>query len=228
MTLRLTVILFVGGFLHTAAAETGNDDSIDQIIVTGARTPIDMNKIGNATTVISRSEIERRQARYVTDVLRAVPGFAVSHVGVTGSQTQVRVRGSEANHVLVLIDGVRANAPATGDEFRGEHLTAGDVERIELVRGPQRALWGSDAVGAVINVITQTGAGQDGVSAYAESGSNGTVNLGAQAVVNSGDWTLSGGIESLDTDGENISRSGSENDGSELTTGSIAVRSAFA
>jgi vitamin B12 transporter len=90
----------------------------DQIIVTGSRTPISAGDIGSAVTVLTRDDIERRQARYVSDLLRSVPGFAVSHSGVVGSQTQVRVRGSEANHVLVLIDGVRANDPATGDEFR--------------------------------------------------------------------------------------------------------------
>ena len=111
------------------------EDPLDQIIVTGSRSPVSVADVGNAVTVITREDIEGRQARYVSDLLRAVPGFAVSHSGVVGSQTQVRVRGSEANHVLVLIDGVRANDPATGDEFRWEYLSTANVERVEIVRG---------------------------------------------------------------------------------------------
>ena len=207
-----------------AQSGTTAEEPIDQIIVTGARSPIDISRIGSATTVITRADLERRQARYVTDVLRAVPGFAVSHSGVIGSQTQVRVRGSEANHVLVLIDGVRANDPATGDEFRWEHLATGNIERIEIVRGPQSALWGTDAVGAVVNVITRNGGGRQGADVYAESGSNSSVNLGANGALNAGDWNLSAGVEYLDTDGENISRTGDEDDGYDLTTAQLGAR----
>jgi len=223
-----TILLCLAGSLcaAVAAAESaGNDpDAIDQIIVTGARTPIEPGQLGNAVTVIDRDEIERRQARYVSDVLRSVPGFAVSYSGPVGSQTQLRVRGAEANHVLVLIDGVRANDPATGDEFRWEYLAAGDVERIEIVRGPQSALWGSDAVGAVVNVITRNGGGRQGADAWIESGANDTVNLGLGGTTELGGWTFSGTMDSLDTDGMNISRTGTERDGAELTTGSVGAR----
>ncbi len=146
-------ILLAGPAIAQDQANPSGD--IDQIIVTGARTPLTINQVGSAVTVITRDDIEQREVRYVADLLRAVPGFSVSHTGVAGSQTQVRVRGSEANHVLVLVDGVRANDPATGDEFRWEYLTTGDIERVEIVRGPQRSLWGSDAVAAVIHFITR-------------------------------------------------------------------------
>jgi vitamin B12 transporter len=194
---------------------------LDQIIVTGARTPLTISEVGAATTVIGRKEIERRQARYLTDLLRTVPGFAISHTGVVGSQTQVRVRGSEANHVLVLVDGVRANDPATGDEFRWEHLTTGNIERVEIVRGAQSSLWGSDAVAAVVHVITR-GSGEN-LNAYAEGGSNSTLNAGASGRTGGERWSLSGGVEFLDTDGQNISRTGDELDGSDITTASVAA-----
>ncbi|MCH8249650.1 MAG: TonB-dependent receptor, partial [Proteobacteria bacterium] len=103
---------------HSAVADDSTAEDMDQIVVTGARTPLTVNQVGSALTVITRDEIERREARHVIDLLRSVPGFAVSQTGVLGSQAQVRVRGAEANHILVLIDGVRANDPATGDEFR--------------------------------------------------------------------------------------------------------------
>jgi vitamin B12 transporter len=207
-------------------AQSGNSSTseFDQIVVVGARIPLTLNQIGNATTVITRDQIERRQARYVTDLLRSVPGFSVSHTGVTGSQTQVRVRGSEANHVLVLIDGVRANDPATGDEFRWELLTTGNIERIEIVRGPQSALWGSDAIAAVVNVITGAGRGGSNFESYVEGGSNSTLNLGLNGSVQSGKWSINGGIEHLGTDGSNISRDGDEEDDSDITTASVSAR----
>jgi vitamin B12 transporter len=205
-----------------AQIETIND--FDQIVVTGSRSPLATSQLGSAVTVITRDAIEQRQARYVTDMLRAVPGFAVTHSGTTGSQTQVRVRGSEANHVLVLIDGVRANDPATGDEFRWEYLTTSNIERIEIVRGPQSSLWGSDAVAAVVHIITNSGRETSAIDGYVESGSFSTTNIGLSGNIASESWSLSGGIEQLDTDGTNISRTGSEEDGSDITTASLAAK----
>ena len=182
-----------------------------------------VSQVGSATTVITREQIDRRQLRYVTDLLRSVPGFSVAQSGVAGSQTQVRVRGAEANHVLVLIDGIRANDPGSGDEFRWEYLSTGAIERVEIVRGPQSSLWGSDAVAAVVHIITRPGHGNSFANGYAEGGSNSTANVGLNGGTNIGSWQLGGGIEYLDTDGQNISRSGSEKDGSDLTTASLSV-----
>jgi len=206
-----------------ADSEESPADPLDRIVVTGARTPISTERLGSATTIITGEQIRSRQQRYVSDYLRTVPGFAVSQTGVTGTQTQVRVRGSEANHVLVLIDGVRANDPATGDEFRWEHLAAGNVERIEIIRGPQSALWGSEAVGAVVNIITRPDATRRRLNAYSEFGENGTTNVGFGAAGSAGRWRLSAGVDALDTDGQNISRTGSERDGSELTTATLSA-----
>ncbi len=224
MSVRFLLVCLANGSLFCVPAygQTGADQEIDNIIVTAARSPIAKAELGSSTTVIDRQQIELRQARYVTDLLRTVPGFAVSQVGTTGSQTQVRVRGAEANHVLVLIDGVRANDPASGDEFRWELLSTGNVERIEIVRGPQSSLWGSDAVAAVVHVITRSGAGQPGISAYAEGGSHDTINGGIDGAVGGERWSLGFGLEHLDTDGTNISRNGTEDDGSDMTTASLS------
>ena len=222
---RLTGALIFCCASSAGFTQTQTTSPIDQIVVTGARTPIELNRLGSAGTVITRDAIERRQARYLTDLLRTVPGFAVSHTGVTGSQTQVRVRGSEANHVLVLIDGVRANDPGTGDEFRWEHLTLSGVERVEIIRGAQSSLWGSDAVGAVVNVITAPDDdSRSAGSVYAEAGSNSTLNAGFDGSLSGAGWTLGAAIESLDTDGQNVSRTGAERDGAELTTVSLSAR----
>lgn len=200
------------------------DDTLEQVLVTAARVPVNVNQIGSATSVFTRDNIERRQVRYVTDLLRTVPGFSVSRSGGPGSQTQVRVRGAEANHVLVLIDGVRANDPATSDEFPWEHLATGAVERIEIVRGAQSALWGSEAIAAVVNISTRGGGSASNASSYIEGGSNNSRNIGANGLLTRGPWSLDASAERLDTDGENISRVGLERDGAELTSGSLGLR----
>ncbi len=225
--LRLPVFIFCGYISTTPAfAQTGQPSPghPDTIVITASRSPLAKANIGSSITIISREQIERRQARYVTDLLRAVPGFSVSQSGTTGSQTQVRVRGAEANQVLVLIDGVRANDPAVGDEFRWELLSTGNIERIEIVRGPQSSLWGSDAVAAVVQIITRNGGKTPALGGYAESGSYSTLNAGLQGTAGGDRWSLGFGLEKLDTDGTNISRSGGERDDSSLTTISLSGR----
>ena len=194
----------------------------EQIIVTGSRSPISAADIGSAVTVLTRDDIERRQARYVSELLRTVPGFAVSHSGVVGSQTQVRVRGSEANHILVLIDGVRANDPATGDEFRWEYLGTSNIERIEIVRGPQSALWGSDAIGGVVHIITRSD-NAPGIGGYMEAGSRNTFNGALNGSLGGDQWSAGLALEQLTTDGSNISRTGSETDDADMTTASLNI-----
>ena len=206
-----------------AIAQNGEAPSTDPdtIIVTASRAPLDQRRVGSATTVITRDQIEQRQLRYLSDLLRSVPGFGLSLSGGIGAQTQARPRGGEANHVLVMIDGVRANDPATGDEFRWEHMTLGNVERVEIVRAPQSALWGSDAVSGVVNIITRTGEAGTHFDGHLETGSNDTQNFGFNGTGGRNGWTLNGSVESLDTDGSNIARVGNERDGADLIAGGI-------
>ena len=217
-------------FLATASASllcvpgAFAESPVDQIIVTGARAPISAGDVGSAVTILTREDIQHRQARYVSDLLRAVPGFAVSHSGVLGSQTQVRVRGSEANQVLVLIDGVRANDPATGDEFRWEHLATANIDRIEIVRGPQSAVWGSDAIGGVVHIITRSGNDARGFNGYLETGSEDTLNGSVSGGFGGDNWSVGLGYEQLNTDGSNISRTGDEKDDADMSTASLNAR----
>ena len=200
---------------------SGQEEPLDTIIVSASRSPLDIADSGTAATVITREQIERRQARYVTDLLRAVPGVAISHSGPVGAQTQVRIRGAEANQVLVLIDGVRANDPASGDEFRWELLSTSNIERIEVVRGPQSAIWGSDALAGVVHIITRSGGDAANAGGYVEAGSYETLNAGAHGGLGGDNWSLGFGLESLDTEGSNVSRSGDEADGSDMLTASL-------
>ncbi|MCW8925860.1 MAG: TonB-dependent receptor plug domain-containing protein, partial [Xanthomonadales bacterium] len=109
---------------------------LDTLVVTAGLQPLSARDVASSITVISREEIELKQYRYLSDLLRDVPGFSVSQAGGAGSQTQVRVRGAEANHLLVLMDGVRVNDPAGNDEFQYQLALASNIERVEIIRGP--------------------------------------------------------------------------------------------
>ncbi|MCA8926463.1 MAG: TonB-dependent receptor [Alphaproteobacteria bacterium] len=141
------------------------------LVVSASATPVAASEVGSAVTVITAEEIERQQARSLSDVLSRVPGVAVSRSGPTGSQTQVRIRGGEANHTLVLIDGVELNDPSGASEFDFGNMLAADIERVEVLRGPQSALYGSEAIGGVISITTKRGAGPMSLTLSAEGGS---------------------------------------------------------
>ncbi|MDO5641761.1 MAG: TonB-dependent receptor [Paracoccus sp. (in: a-proteobacteria)] len=126
---------------------------LDTIYLDGGLTPIEEQTYGRANSVITRAEIEARGIATGQDALRALPGVAVSATGP--SNTQVRIRGAEGNHTLVLIDGMRAQA---GDqEYFFSGLGTANVERIEVLRGPQSVFFGADASAGVINIITDKG-----------------------------------------------------------------------
>ena len=218
---RATLAAFGASLVVFAGPANAAEEPLDQIIVTGSRAPLAVRASGSTVTVIERDAIERRQVRYVTDLLRQVPGIAVSQSGVPGSQTQVRMRGAEANHVLVLIDGARANDPATGDEFRWEFLTTANIERIEIVRGPQSAIWGSDALAGVINIITRSGASGPSLDAYVETGSHDALSNGVNTNFGGSRWDVALSVERVATDGGNISRTGLEDDPSTVTTATV-------
>jgi len=147
-------------FLQAAAAEETldqrySDDYREEIIVTATYTAKPIREIGSAVSTITSQDIEARQSLFAADLIRELPGVAVSRGGGVGSLTQARMRGAESNHTLFLIDGIEVNDPAFGSEYNlADTLTFG-VDRIEVIRGPQSALYGSDAIGGVISIISE-------------------------------------------------------------------------
>ncbi len=212
----IAAALLCASVVHAQAAREP-----ENLVVTASRTPVPAEQVGSVVTVIDREALDHRQTLIVSDVLREVPGVAVSRGGPLGAQTQVRVRGAEANHLLVMIDGVEANDPAANDEFSFENLTAFDVQRIEIVRGPQTALWGSDALAGVVNVVTREPTEPLTGRAFLEGGGNATTTGGAFVgwLGESGSLALS--ASHLATDGENIAREGNEDDGYRNTTATL-------
>lgn len=194
--------------------------AIEHMLVTGAHTPIFADKIGSAYTVITKEDIENRQAILVSDLLRDVPGFAVSRLGGIGSQTQIRVRGGEANHLLVLIDGIEANDVTSG-EFDFAHLVTDDVERIEIIRGAQSALYGSDALAGVVNIITHANKPEQSRLVYAEAGEFGVVHGGARISQYTDGYYYKLHTSYVNTTDHNISRQGEEDD--DYTNGTVSL-----
>jgi vitamin B12 transporter len=192
---------------------TSEATMLETLFVTDGIAPVDPRRTGRAFTVITGEELERERVGHVADALRRVPGFAVSRMGGIGGQTQIRVRGAEANHVLVLIDGVNVSETSTG-EFDFGSLLVGEVDRIEVLRGPQSAFWGSNAMAGVVNIITRRGS-RDGIrtSVQAETGTDGTYLGGVSVSGGRDDFDLSLSGILRHTDGFNISDFGHEKDG---------------
>jgi vitamin B12 transporter len=150
------------------------------IVVTATRIPTLASEVASTIAVITAEEIERRQYRSVGEALNSLPSLSVVRSGALGKTTALFARGSNGNHSLVLIDGIEATDPSTTDGRTDFGLLAiGDVARIEVLYGSQGTLYGSDAIGAVVNIITRTGKGPASGYASAEGGSFGTFNQSA-------------------------------------------------
>jgi vitamin B12 transporter len=163
---------------------------MDETLVTATRTETPVSELGVSTTVVTEEEIKERQAVDALDVLRSVPGFSVVRSGSRGSLTALYPRGGEDNYTKVLIDGVSVNLG--GGAFNFGNLLTENFERIEVVRGPQSALYGSDAIGGVINFITKPGKGKPSLRA---STSNGTYLKGDKNYVGEQSVGFSGANE---------------------------------
>ena len=164
----------------------------DQIVITASRAPETESQTPASATIIDQQRIDRLGEPLIPALLRLSPSVAVSTSGPAGSFTEVRIRGAEANHSLLFIDGIKINDPAAGDEPRFELLNADLASRIEIVRGPQSALWGSDAIGGVIAINGLPDA--SGYHAMAEGGSFGFLRANGSAAVQTGRSSLAGAI----------------------------------
>lgn len=142
-----------------ATAADGDVDELAPVVVTATRTAQTANEMLASVTVITRAEIERKQAHSVIDVLRGAPGVAFTNNGGRGKATSLFLRGAESDHTLVLIDGVKVGS-ATQGAAALQNIPVEQIERIEIVRGPRSSLYGSEAIGGVIQIFTRRGGGE--------------------------------------------------------------------
>ncbi len=210
-------ILFLAAAAATAPASDAIPEDDSAIVVTASREPVPASEsVAPVQTVKSETVRSIPFLPIAADYLRGTPGVAVSVSGPKGSQTQVRIRGGEANHTLLFVDGIRFNDPAAGNEPRFELLTSDGVARIDVLRGPQSALWGSEAIGGVVAVYTLEASARPFVQALAETGSLDSARFSGQlssevgkfALSASAGWQKSEGFDSFDGTGD---RDGYEN-----------------
>jgi vitamin B12 transporter len=188
--------------------------SDETITVTASRLPMDSLRSGSQITIISKADIDLRNPNSLPDLLRGQPGLSVSQQSGLGGLTQVRMRGREANHVLVLVDGVEANDIGQGSEFNFSQFPVRQIERIEIVHGAESAIWGSDAIAGVIHIMTRSPESQPSTTFLLSAGSNQTQNLAIDSATRLGETQLALGISHFKTQGYNVSRQGDERDGS--------------
>ncbi len=210
--LKSTMFLAVASVPAAAHAEDA-----DAIIVSANRTPQATSEVAQSVIVITLDDITTRQAVAVTDLLRSVPGITVTSNGGLGTSTSVSIRGADSDQTVALIDGVKLNDPSTpGGGFNFGNLLTGNIERIEVVRGSQSVLWGSQAIGGVVNIVTRAPTEQLAVNVAAEYGWRDTARVVGNVSGKFGPVSASVGAGYLRTDGFstfNELRGGKERDG---------------
>jgi vitamin B12 transporter len=189
-SLRILAALSALAFASTARAQQAAPqtqsarEAIDEIVVTGTRRPVPISQIGSTVTLVDDAALRLDQARDFAEILREVPGVTLVRSGSRGGATSLFVRGGADDHNLILIDGVQVNR--AGGAFDLSTLSTDGLERVEIVRGPASAIYGSDAVASVIHLITRRGEGPMQGSVRALAGSDDTYEVGT---------SLSGGSE---------------------------------
>jgi len=174
---------------------------VPEIVVSATRIASTVATSPDDISIVTREEIDNMQAGSVADVLETVPGVIVSRTGQPGGQTSAFLRGANSGHTLVLIDGVRVNNAFNG-RFDFVDLPVDNVERIEIVRGPQSTRYGSDALGGVINIVTKRRAAETGGSVSLEVGSNDSLRTRGAVAGSVGRFGFSAEASSFDTDNE--------------------------
>ncbi len=188
-------------------ASANADYGVDELVVVANRAPQPLSQVGNTVTVLDDADIKASQATVASDLLARVPGLIIARNGGIGQPTSVFIRGAESDQTVVIIDGVQLNDPSTtGGGFDFQNLLIGDISRIEILRGAQSTLYGSQAMGGVINITTAdpTSAAEGGLKV--EGGSHDTydaaANIGGQSGNAlwrlSGDWNSTAGIPAFD------------------------------
>ncbi len=175
---------------------------MEPIVVTASRVVQTADETLASVTVIDREEIEKQQAVSVPDLLRGVPGLVVSNSGGPGSPSSLFLRGTNSDHVLVMIDGVKVGSPTLGTT-PFEHIPVEQIERIEIVRGPRSSLYGSEAVGGVVQIFTRRGGGEWSPSFSLGGGRYGTYKGSAALSGGGGSAWFNATLSGVDTRGFN-------------------------
>jgi outer membrane cobalamin receptor len=170
----------------------------ESVVVTASQVELPLSRASDSVTVISSAELEARQFDSVAEALRYVPGLSVVRNGGQGGITSLFPRGGDSDYTLVLVDGIKANAFGGGYDF--STLAVHDVDRIEIVRGPESALFGSDAIGAVVQILTRDG-GPPGIGGVLETGGQDTRRLAFTSSGSFGRWRVGASAQQFSSAG---------------------------
>ena len=207
-----------GDAAQSTAALSDATQSGDQIVVTAGRTAQPLSEVGQSITIIDADTIRTQQAVTPLELLRQVPGVTIAQNGGIGTTASVFIRGADSDQTVALIDGVKISDPSTpGNSFDFSTLLIGNIDRIEVLRGPSSVLWGSQAIGGVVNMITRQPTEQLAINAKLEGGSFGTAQGVANVSDKFGPLSASVGGGYFRTDGISVfdrSMGGREKDGS--------------
>ncbi|MGV8996151.1 MAG: TonB-dependent receptor plug domain-containing protein [Parvibaculaceae bacterium] len=163
-----------------ADSQIADATTLPPLVISATRNPTSVKEVASSITVITAADIERKQQRTLTNILRDVPGLYLVQAGGPGSPTSIFMRGTNSNHIKVIVDGIDVSDPSTPNgSFDYAHMLTNDIEQIEVLRGPQSGLYGSDAIGGVILITTKKGNGVPRLSGSVEAGSFGTFNQSA-------------------------------------------------
>ncbi|WP_141100648.1 TonB-dependent receptor domain-containing protein [Roseateles aquatilis] len=165
-------------FAQSAPASTASANKLDDVTVTGTRSPMRLSDVVGDLTVINRDAIERQGFGNIATLLRNVAGLQLVSNGGPGNSTSVYVRGAETRHTVVLIDGVRVDSQSTGGAG-WQNLPIAQIDRIEVLKGPASALYGSDAIGGVVQIFTRKGSGRTQLDLGLGAGNLGQVKADA-------------------------------------------------
>ncbi|MFT3722227.1 MAG: TonB-dependent receptor [Hyphomonadaceae bacterium] len=206
----LAIAAALGCVVLAPAALAQQADEKDVVVVTGTATGTEYEKVGNSLTVVTSEQIEEGGYTYVPDVLRQVPGLAINRSGPVGGLTQVRTRGAEGNHTVVMFNGVDVSDAGNGETDLSTLLT-GNVDRIEVLRGPQSGLYGSNALAGVINIITRRNVNGSFVNASGEIGTDKTATVTGGYGIGDGKSFVDLGLAGTTSDGYDVSALGAIN-----------------
>ncbi|MHA6722521.1 TonB-dependent receptor plug domain-containing protein [Sphingomonas sp. RS2018] len=199
---------------NAAAATTSDESANKDIVVTATRTPKASDEVAASVTVLDKAAIDRSQDINIADLLVRTPGVTLSRNGGFGTATSLRIRGAETDQTVVVIDGVKLNDPsAVGGGYNFGNLLTGDAARIEVLRGPQSILWGSQAIGGVVNIVTPLATRELEGSFDVEAGSRRTVSGRAAIGGKTGPLAWRIGGQTFTTQGISAIASGTELDG---------------
>lgn len=200
------------GFTASLLAGTGGAQVDEPAVIVATRFPVSVSRIGNALTVIDAGRLRRLRQPQLADALRRVPGLDIVRSGGSAGVTSAFLRGGESNHVLVVVDGIALNDPNTGALDLAD-LPADGVERVEILRGPQSVLYGSEAVGGVIHIVTRPASGFLRARGHVEGGSARSVRGGMEFSGSAGPWGYAAQLLRQRSDGHSTTDGAPERDG---------------